>query len=56
MAPTYVLDYVIIHEMSHLKEMNHGAEFWALVKELGGQIRPSKRWLKENGTYLHSFL
>lgn len=56
LAPLFVLDYVIIHETAHLVFMDHSAYFWKLVKELNGQTTKSKKWLKENGAYLHSFL
>ena len=56
LAPTYVLDYVIIHEVAHLSYMDHSALFWAQVKKLGGQTQKAKKWLAENGAYLHSFM
>ncbi|MBE6449414.1 MAG: M48 family metallopeptidase [Alphaproteobacteria bacterium] len=56
LAPLFVLDYVIIHEVAHLKHMNHSIDFWLYVKELGGQTHKAKTWLKQNALYLHSFL
>lgn len=56
LAPLFVIDYVIIHEVAHLKHMNHSIDFWQHVKEMGGQTRNAKKWLKENSSYLHSFL
>ena len=48
MAPEPVIDYVIIHELTHLKEMNHSKKFWELVAEHCPQWRKHKRWLKEH--------
>ncbi len=56
LAPTYVLDYVIIHEVAHLSHMNHSLQFWAHVRGLGGQTQKAKKWLAQNSGYLHSFL
>src|SRR5262249_51456530 len=44
-APPEVLDYVIIHELMHLREMNHSARFWALVEAACPDFRASERWL-----------
>jgi predicted metal-dependent hydrolase len=55
MAPTYVLDYVIAHEVAHLAHMNHGPNFWRLVEELTSQRDRSREWLKANGTRLHRY-
>ncbi len=49
MAPIEVIDYVVIHELCHLKEMNHSASFWSLVSELASEHKQRRRWLKENG-------
>ncbi|MFC1963586.1 M48 family metallopeptidase [Chloroflexota bacterium] len=48
MAPEPVIDYVIIHELAHLKEMNHSKKFWELVAKHCTQWRKHKRWLKEH--------
>jgi len=56
LAPTFVLDYVIIHEVAHLSYMDHSAQFWSHVKALGGQTQKAKKWLNENANYLHSFV
>ena len=56
LAPLFVLDYVIIHEVTHLVEMNHSWAFWKKVAELNANTRQAKKWLNENAPYLHSFL
>jgi len=55
LAPDYVLDYVVAHEMAHLKEMNHGPRFWKLVDLLVDDVRRAQRWLSEHGTVLHRY-
>jgi len=55
MAPAPVLDYVAAHEVAHLAEMNHSPAFWATVNRLYPGYEPHRRWLRENGTTLHSY-
>jgi len=52
MAPEPVIDYVIIHELAHLKEMNHTKRFWRLVAEHCPRWREHKKWLKDHETEL----
>jgi hypothetical protein len=52
MAPEPVIDYVIIHELAHLKEMNHTKRFWGLVAEHCPRWREHKKWLKDHQTEL----
>ena len=49
MAPGEVLDYVVVHELCHLKHMNHSAEFWDCVEEILPEYREHRRWLKVHG-------
>jgi predicted metal-dependent hydrolase len=49
LAPHDVLDYVVVHEVCHLKEHHHGPEFWALVERRRPHYRDSKNWLDEHG-------
>jgi predicted metal-dependent hydrolase len=49
MAPLEVIDYVIIHELAHLKIRNHSSEFWNYVEKLSPNYRTLRKWLKENG-------
>ena len=52
LAPEKVVDYVVVHELCHRKEMNHSPRFWAEVERILPDYRQSKRWLKENGQSL----
>lgn len=52
MAPLEVLDYVVIHELCHMKEMNHGKKFWSLVENVFPQHKKYRTWLKDNGDLL----
>ncbi|GAB2524356.1 M48 family metallopeptidase [Microbulbifer agarilyticus] len=49
LAPEPVVDYLVIHEVCHLRHHNHGREFWALVASLCPDYKQLRRWLKENG-------
>lgn len=53
MAPEPVCDYVIIHELCHLRFMDHSANFWRLVESLCPNYRQYREWLKENGGQLY---
>lgn len=55
LAPYAVADYVAAHEVAHLVEANHGPRFWALVREIAGDHRPHRAWLKANSAALHAF-
>jgi len=54
-APKSVIEYVVIHEICHLKELNHSVRFWSHVSALLPDYKESEKWLKENGRllYLH---
>ena len=52
MAPLPVLDYVVIHELVHLEERNHGRSFWDKVKMLMPDHKKQRDWLKRNGYLL----
>lgn len=54
LAPPEVLDYVVVHELCHRKEMNHSASFWAEVEKVLPDYKIRRRWLKENGGALIS--
>lgn len=52
LAPMDVVDYVVVHELCHRKEMNHSPKFWAQVERILPNYKCSKLWLKENGQAL----
>lgn len=52
LAPTFVLDYIVAHEVSHLKQMNHSDKFWAVVASLGVHRADAEIWLRKNGSDL----
>jgi predicted metal-dependent hydrolase len=56
MAPGSVVEYVIIHELLHLKEMNHSKRFWELVARYCPSWRENKKWLKQHEADLTSKL
>ena len=52
LAPPEVLDYVVVHELCHRKQMNHSPRFWAEVGRVLPDYKQRNRWLKENGNRL----
>jgi hypothetical protein len=55
LAPDFVLDYVVAHEVAHLREMNHSPRFWAHVKSLVPDMKAAQTWLKINGRELQRY-
>lgn len=53
-APKEIIDYVLTHELCHIKHMNHSLLFWALVSEHSPQFRAHEKWLKEHGRAIMS--
>ena len=49
LAPHDVLDYVVVHEVCHLLELNHGPAFWRLLEKRRPSYREPKRWLDDHG-------
>ncbi len=53
-APPFVLDYVVAHEVAHLRECNHSSRFWAEVDGLYGDPSEARAWLRRHGPTLHA--
>ena len=49
MAPLEVLDYVVVHELSHLKHADHSPAFWAHVAQFVPDYKARRKWLREHG-------
>ena len=52
LVPTEVLDYIVVHELCHLKELNHSDRFWDEVGKILPDYKTRKKWLKDNGSNL----
>ena len=52
LAPEHIMDHIIIHELSHLKEMNHGPRFWKWVEKADPDFEKHELWLRKYGDRL----
>lgn len=52
MAPVLVINYVVVHELSHTIEKNHSHKFWSIVRKFNPSYRQQIKWLKINGEAL----
>jgi predicted metal-dependent hydrolase len=55
LTPEWVLNYVIAHEVSHLRHMNHGPEFWQTVADFNVRVDAARVWLSKNAEQLHRY-
>jgi predicted metal-dependent hydrolase len=53
-APQFVVDYLIVHELMHRREMNHSARYWKLVANAFPDYRRAEQWLKKSGIELRA--
>jgi predicted metal-dependent hydrolase len=51
-TPPHVRDYIILHELAHLKQMNHSRRFWAEVEKMCPDYRTAENWLRKNSALL----
>lgn len=51
-APAFVSDYIILHELMHIRQMNHSPKFWREVEKVCPNFRDAEEWLKANGRLL----
>jgi len=49
LTPSDVIDYVVVHELCHRKEMNHSPKFWNEVEKVLPNYKSLRKWLKDNG-------
>ena len=49
LAPESVVNYLVLHEVAHLKQLNHSSAFWQLIEKHLPDYRSCKKWLKEQG-------
>lgn len=52
LAPPFVRDYVVVHELCHRREMNHSPRFWSLVAQVLPEYQTAVQWLRDNGAAL----
>ena len=55
LAPPSVLDYLAAHEVAHLRELNHSARFWAILREICPGTDEAEAWLTRHGAGLHRY-
>ena len=48
MAPVQVVDYVVVHELAHIREKGHSQKFWNLIRMILPGYQENKKWLSEN--------
>ena len=56
LAPLDVIEYLVCHEVSHLKHANHSADFWQCVEKICPHYQASRLWLKKHGRSLYQYI
>lgn len=49
MLPIEIIDYILVHELTHLKKMNHSSSFWKQVEKMMPNYRSCREWLDQHG-------
>ena len=52
MAPHHIVDYVVVHELSHMIQLNHSPAYWRSVERFIPDYQQCRKWLKVNGVRL----
>ena len=52
MAPAYIIDYIVVHEMCHMYHKDHSKEFWNMVSGIMPDYESRRLWLRDNGIKL----
>ena len=52
LVPEEIMDYVVVHELCHLIELNHSSSFWSEVERILPDYKERRKWLKKNGSAL----
>jgi predicted metal-dependent hydrolase len=55
LCPPQVADYVVVHELCHLRELNHSRAFWRLLEAARPGHREQAAWLREHGREVHAY-
>lgn len=55
LAPRFVMEYVVAHEVAHIVEMNHSKKFWGVVAGICPEHHRARYWLRQNGEQLHLY-
>lgn len=53
--PREVTEYLVVHELAHIRHKNHSAQFWAEVQRFAPDFKTSRKKLKDRGIYMHLF-
>ena len=53
MSPLSVIDYVVVHELAHLRVKDHSRKFWQLVESIDPDYKAKRKWLREHGETLY---